>query len=118
MAALEQELGISFELTEEQKALRELAHEFAAKEIRPRAADYDEHSTHPADIVAKAHELGLINVHIPEAYGGLGLSCFDGMLVGEELCWGCSGIGTTLAANGLGAGPLIAFGRDDQKKRF
>jgi acyl-CoA dehydrogenase len=118
MAALQQSLGISFELTDEQKALRELAHEFAEKEIRPRAAEYDEHSTHPADVVAKAHELGLINVHVPEAYGGLGLSCFDGMLVGEELCWGCSGIGTTLAANGLGAGPVIVFGSDEQKKRF
>jgi acyl-CoA dehydrogenase len=118
MAALEQRLGISFELTDEQKALRELAHEFAEKEIRPREAEYDEQSTHPADVVAKAHELGLINVHIPEAYGGLGLSCFDGMLVGEELCWGCSGIGTTLAANGLGAGPVIVFGSDEQKKRF
>src|SRR5437870_357172 len=118
MAAVGQELGISFELTEEQKALRELAHEFAAKEIRPRAAEYDEHSTHPADVVAKAHEVGLINVHIPEAHGGLGLSCFDGMLVGEELCWGCSGIGTTLAANGLGAGPVILFGSAEQKRAF
>jgi acyl-CoA dehydrogenase len=118
MAALEQRLGISLELTDEQKALRDLAHEFAEKEIRPREAEYDEHSTHPADVVAKAHELGLINVHVPEAYGGLGLSCFDGMLVGEELCWGCSGIGTTLAANGLGAGPVIVFGTDEQKKRF
>jgi acyl-CoA dehydrogenase len=118
MAAVEQQLGISFELTDEQKALRDLAHEFAAKEIRPRAADYDEHSTHPADVIAKAHGLGLINLHIPEAYGGLGLSCFDGMLVGEELNWGCSGIGTSLAVNGLGAGPVIVFGSEEQKKRF
>jgi acyl-CoA dehydrogenase len=118
MAAVEQELGISFELTEEQKALRELAHEFAAKEIRPREAEYDEHSTHPADVIAKAHDLGLINLHIPEAYGGPGLSCFDGMLVNEELNWGCSGIGTSLAVNGLGAGPLIVFGSEEQKKRL
>jgi acyl-CoA dehydrogenase len=118
MAAVEQQLGISFELTDEQKALRDLAHEFAAKEIRPREAEYDEHSTHPADVIAKAHELGLMNLHIPEAYGGLGLSCFDGMLVGEELNWGCSGIGTSLAVNGLGAGPVIVFGSEEQKKRF
>src|SRR5205814_156949 len=82
----------SFELTDEQKALRELAHEFAEREIRPRAAEYDEHSTHPADVIAKAHELGLMNLHVPEAYGGAGLSCFDGMLVNEELNWGCSRI--------------------------
>ena len=43
--------GVSFALTEEQVALRDLAHEFAEKEIRPKAAEYDERSTHPADIV-------------------------------------------------------------------
>jgi acyl-CoA dehydrogenase len=118
MAAVEQELGVSFELTDEQKALRELAHEFAEREIRPREAEYDEHSTHPADLIAKAHELGLMNLHVPEAYGGAGLSCFDGMLVNEELNWGCSGIGTALAVNGLGAGPVIVFGSEAQKKEF
>ena len=45
-------------------------------------------------MIAKAHELGLMNVHIPEAYGGLELGAFEGMLIGEELCWGCSGIGS------------------------
>ena len=58
MAITEQRLGISFELTDEQKALRDLAHEFAEKEIRPREAEYDEQSTHPADVIAKAHEVG------------------------------------------------------------
>ena len=118
MAAVGQELGISFELTEEQKALRELAREFAAKEIRPREAEYDEHSTHPADVVAKAHELGLINFHIPEAYGGLGLSCFDGILVGEELCWGCSGIGNLITSNGFFAKPLLVLGNEEQQERW
>src|SRR6266508_6236021 len=91
--------GISFALTEEQEALRALAREFAEKEIRPRAADYDEHSTHPADVIAKAHELGLMNFHIPEEFGGPGLSIFDGILVGEELAWGCSGITVSIIAN-------------------
>jgi acyl-CoA dehydrogenase len=118
MAATEQQLGISFELTDEQKALRDLAREFAEKEIRPREAEYDEHSTHPADVIAKAHEVGLMNLHVPEAYGGPGLGCFDGMLVGEELNWGCSGIGTALAVNGLGAGPVILFGTEEQKREW
>ena len=85
MAIVEQTTtgGVSFELTDEQRDLRALAHEFAEKEIRPRAAEYDEHSTHPVDVIAKAHELGLMNIHIPEAFGGPGLSVFDGLLVGE-----------------------------------
>src|SRR3954466_8419459 len=95
--------GVSFALTEEQRALRDLAHEFAEKEIRPKAAEYDEHQTHPADVIAKAHDLGLMNAHVPEEYGGPGLPCFEGMLIGEELYWGCSGIGTSISANGLGS---------------
>jgi acyl-CoA dehydrogenase len=117
MATIDQAVGtgVSFSLTDEQKALRELAREFAANEIRPKAASYDEHSTHPADVIAKAHEVGLMNLHVPEELGGLGLSAFDGMLVGEEVNWGCSGIGTAICANGLGAGPVILAGSDDQK---
>src|ERR671919_1864947 len=110
--------GVSIALTDEQKALRDLAHEFAANEIRPKAAEYDEHSTHPADVIAKAHEIGLMNLHVPEEYGGLGLSAFDGMLVGEEVCWGCSGMGTAISANGLGAGPVILAGTDEQQAQW
>ena len=98
--------GISFELTEEQKELRALAREFAEKEIRPRAAEYDERSTHPADVITKAHELGLMNVHVAEEYGGLGLPGFEGMLIGEELSWGCSGMAVSIVANTLGAAPV------------
>src|SRR5712692_11728036 len=110
--------GVSFALTNEQRALRELAHEFAAREIRPVAAEYDEHQTHPADVIAKAHELGLMNVHVPEEYGGLGLPCFDGMLIGEELNRGCSGIGTSILANGLGSGPVMLTGSEEQKRTW
>jgi acyl-CoA dehydrogenase len=59
-----------------------------------------------------------MNLHVPEEYGGPGLSIFDGMLVGEELYWGCSGIGTSISANGLGAGPVIGFGSDEQKRQW
>src|ERR687891_1324595 len=118
MATIDQAVGtgVSFALTDEQKALRELAREFAANEIRPKAAEYDEHSTHPADVIAKAHEVGLMNLHVPEEYGGLGLSAFDGMLVGEELSWGCSGMGTSISCNGLGAGPVLLSGSDEQRE--
>src|SRR5205814_7712663 len=102
-------------LTEEQKELRRLARDFAAKEICPLAHECDEAMRHPAEVIEKAHELGLMNLHVPEEYGGPGLSAFDGMLVGEELYLGCSGIGTSITANGLGAGPVIGFGSDEQR---
>jgi acyl-CoA dehydrogenase len=110
--------GISFALTDEQKALRALAHEFAEREIRPRAAAYDEHSTHPADVIAKAHELGLMNAHIPAELGGPELSGFDGMLIGEELSWGCAGIAVAIVGNVLGIVPLLIAGTDEQRRRF
>jgi len=120
MTAIEQttNAGVSFALTEEQRDLQALAHDFAAKEIRPRAAEYDEHQTHPADIVEKAHALGLMNVHIPEELGGPGLSIFDGILIGEELSWGCSGIAVTLIANTLGSAPVLLAGTDEQKHEW
>src|SRR5579885_2264837 len=120
MASTEQTTagGVSFALTEEQKGLRALAREFAAGEIRPVAAAHDVAMRHPADVIAKAHELGLMNLHVPEELGGPGLGCFDGMLVGEELYWGCSGIGTSISANGLGAGPVILAGSDEQKAEW
>src|SRR2546421_11900379 len=99
--------GVSFALSDEQKALRRLAREFAEKEIRPKEADYDEHMRHPADVIAKAHELGLMNLHVPEDYGGLGLGGFDGGLVGGEAYWGCSGNGTPISAQRLGLGPGV-----------
>jgi acyl-CoA dehydrogenase len=110
--------GVSFALTNEQVALRDLAHEFAEKEIRPKAAEYDERSTHPADIIEKAHEVGLMNPHVPEEYGGLGLSIFDGMLIGEELSWGCSGIAVSIVANMLGSAPVVLAGTDEQKRKW
>jgi acyl-CoA dehydrogenase len=110
--------GVSFALTEEQLALRDLAREFAEREIRPKAAEYDEHSTHPADIIEKAHEVGLMNPHVPEEYGGVGLSMFDGMLIGEELSWGCAGIAVSIVANMLGAAPVVLAGTEEQKRTW
>jgi len=97
---------VDFTLTDEQKALREMAHDFAEKEIRPKAWEYDKDGTWPQDIVEKAHGVGLMNVHVPEEYGGPGLSTLEGCIIEEELAWGCSGIQTSLGANGLAAVPV------------
>jgi acyl-CoA dehydrogenase len=110
--------GLSFALTDEQRELRSLAREFAEKEIRPKAAEYDEHQTHPVDVIAKAHDLGLMNPHVPEEYGGLGLSVLEGVLIGEELSWGCAGIAVSIIANSLGAAPVIIAGTEDQKRKW
>jgi acyl-CoA dehydrogenase len=110
--------GISFALSDEQRALRELAREFAEKEIRPKAAEYDEHATHPADVIVKAHDLGLMNVHVPEGYGGLALPGVASMLIGEELSWGCAGIAVSIIANTLGSAPVLIAGDEEQKREW
>jgi acyl-CoA dehydrogenase len=118
LSATETTAGISFALSDEQRALRELARDFAAKEIRPVAADYDERSHHPADVISKAHEVGLMNPHIPEEFGGPGLSAFEQILIGEELAWGCSGIATSIVANILGSLPVLIAGSEEQKREW
>ena len=109
---------VDFNLTDEQKDIRELAHDFAEKEIRPKAWDYDRDSTFPQDIIEKAWEVGLMNSHIPEEYGGPGLDYLSGCLIEEELGWGCSGIGTSLMCNGLAAAPVALGGSEEIKKEY
>jgi acyl-CoA dehydrogenase len=106
----------NFEFSDEEKQLMETAREFTRKEIVPVAGELDEHGTFPSDILKKAWETGLMNCEIPEAYGGLGLSCLSHCLVLEEISYGCTGVNTTLAANMLGSMPIIIAGTDAQKK--
>ena len=109
---------VDFTLTDEQKDLRELAHNFAEKEIRTVAWDYDRDATCPKEVIEKAHEVGLMNVEVPEEYGGGGLHTLDGCLIEEEFGWGCSGIGTSLMCNGLASAPVILGGSEEVKKSF
>ncbi len=109
---------VDFTLTDEQKNLQGLARDFAAGEIRPVAWEYDRDSTWPDDVLKKAWEVGLMNIHVPEQYGGLGLSYLDGCLLEEEISWGCSGIATSMGANGLAAAPLAVAGSEELKKRY
>ena len=109
---------VDLTLTDEQKDLRELAHNFAEKEIRTVAWDYDREGTWPQEIVEKAWEVGLMNVHVSEQYGGPELDFLSGCLIEEEMGWGCSGIGTSLMANGLSSTPVTLGGTDEVKKQY
>jgi acyl-CoA dehydrogenase len=109
---------VDFTLTDEQKALREMAHDFAEKEMRPVAWEYDKDGTWPEEVLRKAWELGLMNSHISEEYGGPGASYMDGALIEEELGWGCSGIGTSIACNGLATAPIQLGGSEEIKKQY
>lgn len=110
--------GLCFDLSPEQREFQELARKFAREEIAPVAAHHDRTGEYPWDVIKKAHALGLMNGHIPQEFGGLGLSVLDGCLIGEELAWGCTGIATALEANGLGQMPVLIAGNTEQKKKY
>jgi acyl-CoA dehydrogenase len=109
---------VDFTLTEEQQDMREMAHDFAEKEIRPVAWEYDRDATWPGEILDKAWELGLMNNHLPVEYGGPGLSVLDGVIIEEEIAWGCSGIGTSLSCNSLASAPILLAASEDLKKEY
>ena len=109
---------MDFRLSDEQKALQELARDFARNEIEPVSAHHDQTGEFATDIYEKAFELGLMNTHIPEEYGGLGLGVLEGCIIAEEIAAGCSGIYACMEVNSLAEAPLIVAGTDDQKKRF
>ena len=109
---------VDFTLTDEQKDLREMAHNFAENEMRSVAWEYDKEGTWPQEVIDKAWEVGLMNSHIPEEYGGVGLDYLSGCLIEEELGWGCSGIGTSIGANGLAGAPVLIGGSEETKKKY
>jgi acyl-CoA dehydrogenase len=109
---------VDFTLTDEQQSMREMAHDFAEKEIRPVAWEYDRDGTWPGEILEKAWELGLMNGHLPPEFGGPGLGFLDGAIIEEEIAWGCSGIGTSLTCNGLATAPVLVAGSEELKRRY
>ncbi|KAF0154927.1 MAG: acyl-CoA dehydrogenase [Syntrophaceae bacterium] len=109
---------IDFSLSNEQKALQDLARKFNQKEIVPIALQYDKESFEPDAILKKAYAAGLMNLTTPREYGGHGMGLLDAALITEEINAGCAGIGGMITINSLACGPILIGGTDEQKKRF
>ncbi|OGD29490.1 MAG: acyl-CoA dehydrogenase [Candidatus Aminicenantes bacterium RBG_13_63_10] len=109
---------IDFALSEEQKALQDMAREFALKEMRPNAARYDQGHEFPEPVMKKAFEAGFLTCSIPVEYGGSGLGDLDMAIISEELAAGCAGLFTSMMACSLALTPIVLFGSDAQKKQF
>jgi alkylation response protein AidB-like acyl-CoA dehydrogenase len=113
---------IDFSLTDEQRAIQELARDFARREIRPVAAEYDEREEMPWPVLRKAATIGLLSYGLPEEHGGGGVP--DGIVgvtnfvVTEELAWGCAAIATEITSSTYAAGPILAFGTEEQQRRY
>src|SRR5438309_10093775 len=110
---------MDFELSGDQRAIRELCREFAENEIAPKAAHYDQTGEFPYDIVAGMARLGLFALPFPERVGGAGGDFLSYCLALEEIARADASVAITLeAAVSLGIAPLVEFGTAEQQQRW
>ena len=106
---------VDFRLSEEQEMIREMAREFCDQEVIPYAEEWDREGTYPLKAISKAHDLGLLNVTIPNEYGGAGMSSIDEMIICEEMSRGDPGFGTASYHTTLASFPILTGGTEEQK---
>jgi butyryl-CoA dehydrogenase len=112
-------LNTQLDLTDEQRAVRDLVRDLCEAEVKPNAGEWDEKHAFPYDVVAKMGELGLFGLSIPEEWGGSGGDFTSLCLAIEELARGDASIAITLEAGvGLGIAPIYRFGNEEQKRKY
>jgi butyryl-CoA dehydrogenase len=110
---------MNFDLTEEQKTWKKIVHEFAEKELRPKAREVDEKEEFNWEAFRKAGPVGLASMSIPEEYGGANVDMVSNAIAFEELGWGCGSTALAFTAhNGLGTAPIALFGSEELKKKW
>ncbi|ELZ44844.1 acyl-CoA dehydrogenase domain protein [Halorubrum californiense DSM 19288] len=108
---------MEFQLTDEQRQLRDEVRKFADEEIRPVATEYDVDEAYPHEVMDKAADMGLLAPHVPVEYGGIGYSSLENAILTEELFAADPGIGLCISSAGFGAEALMEFGTEAQKER-
>lgn len=109
---------MNFALNEDQLELQQMVREFVEKEISPIAGELDEENATRPELFKTAEEMGLLNVIVPEEFGGPGLDSVAVAAIYEELGKGCAGVATSMAANSLATAPVLLAGNDEQKKMW
>ncbi len=109
---------MDFTLSEEQRAIQDMARAFAADEMAPHAAEWDETCTFPVDTLRQAAALGLAAMYVGEEHGGSGLGRLEGALVFEELSAGCTSTAAYLSIHNMVAWMIDRYGRDEQRQRL
>ncbi|HKU68359.1 MAG TPA: acyl-CoA dehydrogenase family protein [Candidatus Baltobacteraceae bacterium] len=110
---------MNFDLTEEQKAIRQTVREFAVERVAPRAEEMDREEAFPYDLVKQMAELGLMGLPFPEQYGGAGADTVSYALAVMELARIDASTAITMAAHvSLGASPFYLFGTEEQKQKY
>ena len=109
---------IDYQLTEDQKMIRDACRDIAENHIKPVRAKYDEEGTFPWDIVEVLRQADICGLYIPEEYGGFGGGVLEMSIAMEELSRGCAGIALAFGATGLGTYPIILYGTEEQKHKY
>lgn len=113
------ETTMEFELTEEQKILKQTVHEFAQAEIAPGALERDGTARFPHELIPKMAQLGLLGIIIPQEYGGAGLDTLSAAIVIEELARVDGAVALIVAShNSLCAGHILSSGNEEQKRKY
>ncbi|SHF61676.1 Acyl-CoA dehydrogenase [Desulfofundulus australicus DSM 11792] len=110
---------MDFDLTRDQRLIRDVVREFAQKEILPRAKEIDRSGQFPLDIIKKLAEMDLMGLPFPEEYGGAGGDYVSYCLALEEITRACASTGLTYEAHiSLGCMPIYLFGTQEQKQKY
>ncbi|CAO3361368.1 isobutyryl-CoA dehydrogenase [Azospirillum melinis] len=109
---------MSFELTEDQVAIRDMALSFARDELAPNAVEWDQKKHFPVDTLRAAGELGMGGIYVSEDHGGSALSRFDAVVIFEALSQGCPTIASYISIHNMVAGMVDNFGSDEQKAHW
>src|SRR2546426_11663963 len=105
-----------FDLTDEQRQVRDLVRALARERVAPLAAQVDETETYPTDQLTSLGEQGLMGLYIPEAYGGAGLGALAFCLAVEEIAWACASTAVIYLVQYTGGVPVVPPGREREKR--
>ncbi len=109
---------MDFSLSEKDQKLEERAKQFTREHITPKAHELEKRNEFPKEVVQKAYEAGLMNLHIPKDAGGPGLSLFSETLVSEQTGYGCAGMATSIMCNNLAFAPLVIGATIEQLQEY
>ncbi len=109
---------MDYGLSEQQEEIRDLAYELGQKKIKPVREKYDQSEEYPWEIIEEFKKSDLFSVYLPEAYGGLGGSTTEIVLVIEQIARACGGMALAMAASGLCGIPVLLFGTPEQRQQW
>jgi acyl-CoA dehydrogenase len=109
---------MDFDLTEEQRMLKDMAYKFAVAEFTPVSRECDQHEVYTPEIRKKAAEYGLVGAWVPEEYGGAGVGIMGNALITEEFCKVDMGIALNVVAASFGCEAIVDYGTEEQKKTY